>query len=379
MARLVLDHVSKEFPVSGGRVQAVTDFTLQIEEGELVTLVGPSGCGKTTTLRLIAGLEQPTRGTISIDGRIVTGVAPRNRDVAMVFQHDTLYPHMTACENMAFGLKLRGHDKAEIRRRVRAMGDVLGLTHLLDRLPETLSGGERARIALGRAIVRRPKALLLDEPFANLDAPMRAQMRLELKRLHQHIRTTMVHVTHDQVEALTLGNRVVVMNRGAIQQVASPLALYEAPANVFVAGFIGCPPMNLAQGSVGSEGRQCVFKIARSHGADAGIGLVLTIPEPASLALSAHVGRTLLMGLRPEDIEPALGGAPEDRRAELEAVVELVELAWPDLHLHLDVAGWRCVARWPRLPLPNAGDKVLARAVMRRARFFDPETGCAIA
>ena len=245
MARVVLEHLTKVFQGPRGEgIRAVDDASLTIGDKEFVVLVGPSGCGKTTTLRLIAGLEEATSGSVSIDGQPMKGVAPKERDVAMVFQNHALYPHMSAYENMAFGLKLRKLPQAEIQNRVKAAAEMLDLSNCLDRRPPALSGGQRQRVALGRAIVRRPKVFLFDEPLSNLDAQMRAQMRKEIAKLHARLAATMIYVTHDQVEAMTMGERIAVMKEGVIQQVAEPMNLYQHPASLFVAGFIGSPPMN---------------------------------------------------------------------------------------------------------------------------------------
>ncbi|MFB3738588.1 MAG: ABC transporter ATP-binding protein, partial [Candidatus Velamenicoccus archaeovorus] len=247
MGEVVFDHVRKEFP--GGTV-ALDDLTLEIPDGEFMILVGPSGCGKTTALRCVAGLEKPTRGRIRVAGRVVNDVTPRDRDIAMVFQNYALYPHMSVYRNLAFGLKQRRVPKAEIDRRVRAMSTMLGLDALLKRRPVQLSGGQRQRVAMGRALVREPAAFLLDEPLSNLDAKLRVQMRAELKRLHTRLGITTIYVTHDQVEAMTLGDRIAVMSNGKLQQLGPPQVLYDEPANLFVAGFIGSPPMNFLRGRV---------------------------------------------------------------------------------------------------------------------------------
>ncbi|PYK57877.1 MAG: sugar ABC transporter ATP-binding protein, partial [Verrucomicrobia bacterium] len=254
MARIVLDNVSKIFKgPKGEEVRAVNNVSLTIEDREFLVLVGPSGCGKSTTLRMMAGLEEVSRGTISIDGKVVNDVEPKDRDVAMVFQNYALYPHMTVYENMAFGLKLRRYPRAEIDLRVSQAAEILGITPLLDRLPRALSGGQRQRVAVGRAIVRQPKAFLFDEPLSNLDAQMRVQMRMELSRLHQRLAVTMVYVTHDQIEAMTMGNRIAVLKNGEVQQIAGPLELYRRPANLFVAGFIGAPSMNIFRGVLSGD------------------------------------------------------------------------------------------------------------------------------
>ena len=246
MARVVFEEVCKRY----GGVSAVENFSAVVEDGEFLVLVGPSGCGKSTTLRMVAGLEEISSGRLSIDGRDVTDVPPKDRDIAMVFQNYALYPHMTVYKNMAFGLKLRGLPRAEIDARVREAAETLDLSGLLERLPKQLSGGQRQRVAVGRAIVRKPKVFLFDEPLSNLDAKMRVEMRAEIRRLHRLLKATMIYVTHDQVEAMTMGDRIVVMNQGRIQQIAPPLEVYRRPANMFVAGFIGTPPMNMVRMSV---------------------------------------------------------------------------------------------------------------------------------
>jgi len=262
LATVHLERLRKAFPTPRGSVCAVDDLTLTAEDRELLVLVGPSGCGKTTTLRLVAGLEQPTAGKIEIDGRDVGSEPPRDRDMAMVFQHDSLYPHMNVFRNIAFGLKMRRVDKGEIRRRVDEAAGLLGLQDVLDRKPAALSGGERRRVALGRAVVRRPNVFLLDEPLSNLDAVLRLQMRTEIKILQRRLATTMIYVTHDQEEAMTLGDRIAVMRDGTLQQCAPPLEVYDRPANRFVAGFIGTPPMNLLHGRLRRRGAQWRFECA---------------------------------------------------------------------------------------------------------------------
>jgi multiple sugar transport system ATP-binding protein len=287
MAEIVLENISKEFP---GEVLAVDDFSLEINDGEFIVLVGPSGCGKSTVLRIIAGLEEVTWGEVFIDGRKVTDLLPKERDVAMVFQNYALYPHMTVEENIGFGLKLRHTSKQELRRRVQEATRILGLESLLDRKPMALSGGQRQRVAMGRAMVREPKAFLMDEPLSNLDAKLRVQMRTELARLRDRLRTTTVYVTHDQVEAMTLGDRVAVLKDGVLQQVDTPQQLFKMPANLFVAAFIGSPSMNLVEG-----------KVARESVSFAGFSL----PAPDERELGPYEGRTVIVGLRPSDFEDA--------------------------------------------------------------------------
>ena len=287
MAAIVLDHVTKVFP---GDVVAVNDLSLEIRDGEFMVLVGPSGCGKSTILRILAGLEEVTAGEIYIDGRQVTDLPPKDRDIAMVFQNYALYPHMTVEQNLGFGLRLRRMPKEEIRRRVLEAARILGLEDLLTRKPAALSGGQRQRVAMGRAMVREPVAFLMDEPLSNLDAKLRVQMRAQLAQLHERLGTTTVYVTHDQVEAMTLGQRVAVLRDGVLQQVDTPQNLYAHPANLFVAAFIGSPPMNLVEAAV-------------SHGTVAFGGYEL--PLPSGVDLSEYEGRTVILSIRPSDMEDA--------------------------------------------------------------------------
>ena len=299
MARVELQNVVKVFP---GGVRAVDSFSIDIEDGEFVVLVGPSGCGKSTTLRMIAGLEELTEGTITIDGRIVNDVPPKDRDIAMVFQNYALYPHMTVYKNMAFGLKLRKVPRAEIDRKVRDTAALLGIDELLGRKPKALSGGERQRVALGRAIVRAPKCFLFDEPLSNLDARLRVGMRAELKRLHRRLKTTTVFVTHDQEEAMTLGDRVVVMKDGITQQCDRPLEVYRRPTNRFVGGFVGSPPMNFFDGGLTEEGGALWFDEGTAR---------IRLPDPAAKALADRSGDMMVLGVRPE----AIGTEPTGRFA----------------------------------------------------------------
>src|SRR5262244_1607784 len=282
-------------------VEAVRGIDLDIADHEFVVLVGPSGCGKSTTLRMIAGLEDITDGDITIGGDVVNDVPPKDRDIAMVFQNYALYPHMTVAENMSFGLRLKHYPKAEIRERVSEAARMLDIVELVDRKPKQLSGGQRQRVAMGRAIVRHPKVFLFDEPLSNLDAKLRVQMRVELKKLHERLGTTAIYVTHDQVEAMTLGDRVVVMKDGVVQQVGDPLELYNRPANKFVAGFIGSPAMNFANVTVADGNGRLTAKNA---------GLESEIPGTQGERLRAHLGRELMLGIRPEDLHIARAGDP---------------------------------------------------------------------
>ncbi len=296
MARVALEHVSKRYDRSA---LAVNDVSIDIADREFVVLVGPSGCGKSTTLRLVAGLEEATSGTIRIGERVVNDVPPKDRDIAMVFQNYALYPHMTVYNNMAFGLKMRKFKKDEIRRRVTAAARMLDVAHLLDRKPAALSGGERQRVAVGRAIVRNPAAFLFDEPLSNLDAQLRLHMRAELKRLHRELQTTAIYVTHDQEEAIALGDRIVVMKSGVVQQCATPMEVYERPANRFVATFIGTPPMNFFDGTVRSEDGAMVFESPMGK---------LRLPDPAARSVEAAGGRSIVLGVRPEDLSLGTSG-----------------------------------------------------------------------
>src|SRR5579871_1591059 len=289
MAQVVLKGINKFYD----GVHAVKDVNLQIRDKEFMVFVGPSGCGKTTTLRMIAGLEAISSGDISIDGNVVNDLPPMDRDIAMVFQNYALYPHMSVYDNMAFGLKMRRFARAEIEKRVRAAADILGIQQLLHRKPRQLSGGQRQRVALGRALVRHPQVFLFDEPLSNLDAKLRVQMRVELKKLHERLGTTAIYVTHDQVEAMTLGDRVVVMKDGVVQQVGEPLELYNTPANRFVAGFIGSPAMNFAEVTLADNGSGAVAEAP---------GLRIGLPPELAARARARSGRAATLGIRPEDI-----------------------------------------------------------------------------
>lgn len=327
MACVELENVKKVY--AKGDRPAVEEFSLSIPDGEFLVLVGPSGCGKSTTLRMVAGLEVPSAGKISIAGKDVTALPPKDRDIAMVFQNYALYPHMTVAENMAFALKLRGVAKAEISRRVAQVAETLGLTQYLKRLPKALSGGQRQRVALGRAIVREPAVFLFDEPLSNLDAKMRVEMRAEIIHLHQRLGATMIYVTHDQTEAMTMGGRIVVMNEGRIQQVAAPLEVYRRPANPFVAGFIGTPPMNLF---------------------------------PAGMLGPA------VTGVRPEHLAIVRGDASPP--GALAATIDFTEPLGSETLVHLDCRGFAAVARLPGFADCQAGEKVFILPDMSQAVVF---------
>jgi len=336
MAEVRLEGVGKIYP---GGVRAVKDVNLTIPDAQFVVLVGPSGCGKSTTLRMVAGLEEISEGTISIGERVVNEVAPKDRDIAMVFQNYALYPHMTVYKNMAFGLKLRGFRKAEINERVKEAARILGIEQLLDRKPKALSGGQRQRVAVGRAIVRQPAAFLFDEPLSNLDAKLRVETRAELKRLHHTLKTTTIYVTHDQEEAMTLGERVVVMDQGEIQQCAPPMVVYGSPANRFVAGFLGTPPMNFLDG-----------KLLRDAGIwFVGEGARLKLTDGMADRVSDHVDQPIVMGIRPELVRFHQEGAfGSDEGQSLDVKVSVVEPLGSSMDAYVDTTtGKHLVARVP--------------------------------
>ena len=364
MPGLTFDRVSKEFP--GGTV-AVRDFSLAIADGEFMIFVGPSGCGKTTALRMVAGLEKITSGTISIGDRVINDDSPRDRDIAMVFQNYALYPHMTVYDNMAFGLKMRKFPKPEIAKRVGEAAEILGIQELLKRKPRQLSGGQRQRVAVGRAIVRHPQVFLFDEPLSNLDAKLRVQMRVELKRLHERLETTAIYVTHDQVEAMTLGDRVVVMKDGWIQQVGEPLELYGHPANRFVAGFIGSPSMNFVE-----------VTVADANGAlwaDTP-GLRVKVPPASAGRLGAYKGQRVTLGIRPEDLRVATGSDSAD--FSFDTVVEVVEPLGSEILLNVRAGGTPIVARVEPSTRVNVHEKVRLALDPARVHFFDASTEAAI-
>jgi multiple sugar transport system ATP-binding protein len=375
MARIELQDLSKVFEgPQRESIWALRQLCLAVADREFLVLVGPSGCGKSTALRLIAGLEEATQGSISIDGRVVTALPPKERDVAMVFQQHALYPHLTVYENLAFGLKLRRLPRADIQRRVTEAANILGLDGLLDRLPKALSGGQRQRVAVGRAIVRQPKVFLFDEPLSNLDAQMRVQMRMELGKLHRRLDATMIYVTHDQVEAMTLGDRIAVLRDGQIQQVADPVALYQKPANVFVASFIGSPPMNLLRGHLNTHGTKLAFDLADLTPA-AVDGRRLSLPTDTPPALHNWVGRQIILGIRPEDMRL---GRPDTRApswTSWHATVELAEPLGAETLVHLVTREQPFVVRSTGLDRFAADEPVWARVDVNRCHWFDPDSG----
>ncbi|HVS54612.1 MAG TPA: sn-glycerol-3-phosphate ABC transporter ATP-binding protein UgpC [Opitutaceae bacterium] len=370
MARVVLEQLTKLYPdKTGPGVCAVAQIDLVVNDGEFVVLVGPSGCGKSTTLRMIAGLEEISGGTVAIDGKVVNDVPPKDRDIAMVFQNYALYPHMSVYENMAFGLKLRKFPKSEIDARVREAAALLGLETLLDRRPKALSGGQRQRVAVGRAIVRKPKVFLFDEPLSNLDAKMRVATRAEISRLHAKLGATMIYVTHDQVEAMTMGDRICVMKDGRIAQTAEPLTLYNQPANLFVAGFIGSPPMNFLRGVVRRDGDRLLFAGTEP---DAGT-LMLTLPEPLARSAASHLDRPVVLGIRPEHLRAAESGADAaDNTARL--TIRIVEPMGAETYLHLDAGTTSCIARVQPSARFKVGQQIRVALDLDHAHLFDAKT-----
>ena len=358
MAEVILKNVRKVYDKD---VVAVDDANIEIKDKEFVVLVGPSGCGKSTTLRMIAGLEEITAGEISIDGTIVNDVPPKDRDIAMVFQNYALYPHMSVYQNMAFGLKLRKYPKDEIEARVQEAADILGIQELLERKPKALSGGQRQRVAVGRAIVRKPKVFLFDEPLSNLDAKLRVQMRTEISKLHTRLGATMVYVTHDQVEAMTMGDRIVVMRDGLIQQIDKPLHLYNKPVNQFVAGFIGSPSMNFIRGTLTSNGSGLVF--------DEG-SVQLVLPTGHGDQLGSYVGQEVTLGIRPEDIHDPDTIGRNVETVEIAAKVEVVEPMGNEVFLNLTTGKTAFVARVDPLHMPQVDQTVRLVVEIDKAHFF---------
>ncbi len=363
MAQVVMKDLNKRFD----EVHAVKDVNLNVRDKEFIVLVGPSGCGKSTTLRMVAGLEEITFGEIYIGDRLVNDLPPKDRDIAMVFQNYALYPHMTVYDNMAFGLKMRKFPKPEIEKRVREAAEILGIQDLLKRKPRQLSGGQRQRVAVGRAIVRHPQVFLFDEPLSNLDAKLRVQMRLELKRLHDRLETTAIYVTHDQVEAMTLGDRIVVMKDGVVQQVGEPLEVYSKPRNKFVAGFIGSPAMNFLDTTIVEAGGSLHAETP---------GVRVRVPEDRASRLGSYRGQTVTLGIRPEDLREATGSDPRDLT--FEAVVEVVEPLGSEILLDTRVGHQTIVARVDPTVRIKHHEKIRLAFIPDRLRFFDNSTEEAI-
>ncbi|SET88967.1 ABC transporter ATP-binding protein [Stenotrophomonas indicatrix] len=357
MAKVQLQGVRKVY--DNGQV-AVKDATFEVADGELMVLVGPSGCGKSTLLRMVAGLEEISGGTLTIGDRVVNDVAPKDRDIAMVFQSYALYPHMTVAENLAFGLKLRGHDKATIDKRISEAAQTLGLTDMMDKLPKAMSGGQRQRVALGRALVREPAVFLLDEPLSNLDAKLRHSVRTEIAQLHRKLGTTMIYVTHDQVEAMTLGQRIVVLKDGIIQQIDTPMALYDRPANLFVAGFLGSPAMNVLRGML--------------QGDAGGVTVVdgqWRAPLGQATIDPAWLQKPIAVGVRPEHLQPA---GSEDTHA-FTARIEGIEPVGNEIFVNMSSGQHALTMRVAPQSLPGVGEDIRVAIHSQGLHFFNPETG----
>ncbi len=363
MAGLSLEHVTKVYP---NGFEAVKDFNLDIADKEFIIFVGPSGCGKSTTLRMIAGLEEISGGELKIDGKVMNDVEPKDRDIAMVFQSYALYPHMTVYDNMAFSLKLRKTPKDQIDKMVREAAKILDLEKLLDRKPKALSGGQRQRVAMGRAIVRNPKVFLMDEPLSNLDAKLRVQMRTEISKLHQRLGATIIYVTHDQTEAMTLGTRIVVMKDGVVQQVDTPQNLYNNPGNLFVAGFIGSPQMNFLDATVEATGSDVALNVG-------GNKIALPADKAKALVDGGYAGKTVIMGIRPEDLsddEEDLAKA----KATLSAKVDVYELLGAEVFLYFTVNGSNMTARVNPRTEARTGSEVKFALDVTKIHVFDKET-----
>ena len=358
MASLSLQHINKTYP---NGFQAVKDFNLEIEDKEFIIFVGPSGCGKSTTLRMIAGLEEISGGTLKIGDKVMNDVEPKDRDIAMVFQNYALYPHMTVYDNMAFGLKLRKVPKDQIDKAVREAARILDLEKLLDRKPKALSG------AMGRAIVRNPKVFLMDEPLSNLDAKLRVQMRIEISKIHQRLGATIIYVTHDQTEAMTLGTRIVVMKDGVVQQVDTPQHLYEQPGNLFVAGFMGSPQMNFLDAQIAEKGGDLIAKVGEYD-------IVIPAAKAKVLKDGGYVGKTVVLGIRPEDIHDSQMFIEASPSVPMTSTVKVYELLGAEVFLYFDVNGTQVTARVDPRTNSKTGDTIKFAFDMEKSHFFDKET-----
>ena len=366
MARVVLQNVWKKF----GDTEVVKDFNLEIADREFCILVGPSGCGKTTTLRMVAGLEETTSGDIFIGNDRVNDLPPKNRDIAMVFQNYALYPHMTVYENMAFGLKLRGYSKKEIDQRVNEAAEILNIEHLVERLPKQLSGGQKQRVAVGRAIVRKPKVFLFDEPLSNLDAKLRVQMRAELKKIHAKLQSTIIYVTHDQTEAMTMGTKICVMKDGIIQQINGPISLYDNPANKFVAGFIGSPPMNFVEVEVVKKNNEIFLNEGMFQ---------LKLPKQFIEKIQPYSNKRMVLGMRPEDIYDKLFYAvgPKDGNS-FSATVDVVEPLGSEIYLNLNTGKNIIVVKVDSHNQAKPNQVIELVVNLNKAHLFDLESGKAV-
>ena len=364
MASLSLKNICKVYP---NGFEAVKDFNLEVEDQEFIIFVGPSGCGKSTTLRMIAGLEEISSGEFYIDGKLMNDVEPKDRDIAMVFQNYALYPHMTVYDNMAFGLKLRKVPKDQIDKAVREAARILDLEKLLDRKPKALSGGQRQRVAMGRAIVRNPKVFLMDEPLSNLDAKLRVQMRIEISKIHQRLGATIIYVTHDQTEAMTLGTRIVVMKDGVVQQVDTPQHLYEQPGNLFVAGFMGSPQMNFLDAQIAEKGGDLIAKVGEYD-------IVIPAAKAKVLKDGGYVGKTVVLGIRPEDIHDSQMFIEASPSVPMTSTVKVYELLGAEVFLYFDVNGTQVTARVDPRTNSKTGDTIKFAFDMEKSHFFDKET-----
>lgn len=362
MAQVSLRNLTKVFP---GNIMAVNDINIGIENKEFLVLVGPSGCGKSTTLRMIAGLETITEGEVWIGNKVVNNIPAKDRDIAMVFQNYALYPHMTAYENMSFALRLRRFPKTEINERVKEAAEILGIAKLLNRRPRELSGGQRQRVAVGRAIVRKPMVFLFDEPLSNLDAKMRVQMRTELNKLHIKLQSTMIYVTHDQTEAMTMGDRIVVMKDGLIQQVADPITLYDKPVNKFVAGFIGSPPMNFVNGRIIKKDSKFYFTEN---------GFKVKVVEDMHPKIAPYEGKEIIFGIRPEDIYDKLFVSDASQDNMVKAVVEIIEPMGAEVFLYITAGKSSLIARVGGHDRPDVGQDMDMVFDMSKAHFFNSDT-----
>ena len=369
MAKISLKNIFKIYP---GDVTAVNDFNLEIDDKEFIILVGPSGCGKSTTLRMIAGLETISKGELRIGDRVVNDVPPKDRDIAMVFQSYALYPHMSVYKNMAFSLNLQKIDKEEIDKRVKEAAKILDIEHLLERKPKALSGGQRQRVALGRAMVRNPKVFLLDEPLSNLDAKLRTAMRSEISKLHKKLGTTFIYVTHDQTEAMTMGDRIVVMKDGLVQQVDTPQNLYDHPKNLFVAGFIGSPQMNMFKAVITKNGSKYIAKFGAYE-------IDINWDERKAQNLSKYEGKEVLMGIRPEELHDEQSTQPKDTLSYVNAKVELCEPMGSEIYLYLNINDEKAIAKIPPRSNAKIGDTISLGINTNQIHLFDMETENAIA
>ncbi len=366
MATVKFSHVYKEF--SNGKVIAVKDFNMEVKDREFIVLVGPSGCGKTTTLRMVAGLEEITQGDIHIDGNRINDVPPKDRDIAMVFQNYALYPHMDVYNNMAFGLNLRKYPREEIDRRVKEAADILNIRTYLARRPKELSGGQMQRVAVGRAIVRHAKVYLFDEPLSNLDAKLRVEMRAELNRIHNRLQATMIYVTHDQIEAMTLGDRIVIMRDGLVQQCDTPLEIYDRPRNKFVASFIGSPAMNFLEGKLDTDDGKLLFFFGEDH---------VTMPEKYHDAVKNHIGCEVYFGVRPEhvyDMKYARSGLIKGGAETITGTIEVIERLGNEILLYLSVAGQKIILKEDSHCKAEVGEKINVTCNMDMLHIFDKKT-----